>query len=51
MAEQNNHDDILNNLNSQGWALRQERRVPPEVYRGFGELSRAALASRPGSES
>ncbi len=48
MAEQNNHDDILNNLNSQGWALR--RRIP-EVYRGFGELSRAALASRPGSES
>ena len=42
MTEHNHHDDILNNLNSQGRALRQ--RIP-EVYRGFGELSRAALAS------
>ena len=42
MTEHNHHHDILNNLNSQGRALRQ--RIP-EVYRGFGELSRAALAS------
>jgi AhpD family alkylhydroperoxidase len=42
MTEQTHHHDILANLNSQGRALRQ---TIPEVYRGFGEMSRAALAS------
>jgi AhpD family alkylhydroperoxidase len=36
------HHDVLNDLNPQHRALRQ---MIPEVYRGFGEMSGAALTS------
>ncbi|HEX7322965.1 MAG TPA: carboxymuconolactone decarboxylase family protein [Mycobacterium sp.] len=40
MAEHNHHD-VLTDLNPQHRALRQ---MIPDVYRGFGELSKAAFA-------
>jgi AhpD family alkylhydroperoxidase len=42
MDEQHRHHDVLNDLNPQHRALRQ---MIPDVYRGFGEMSKAAMAS------
>lgn len=42
MAEHTNHHDVLTTLNPQHRALRT---MIPDVYRGFGELSKAAFAS------
>jgi AhpD family alkylhydroperoxidase len=38
---EHNHHDVLQDLSSQHRAL---RKMIPDVYRGFGEMSRAALA-------
>jgi AhpD family alkylhydroperoxidase len=42
MSEHNHYHDVLNDLNPQHRALRQ---MIPGVYRGFGEMSTAALTS------
>ncbi|MDP7704635.1 MULTISPECIES: carboxymuconolactone decarboxylase family protein [unclassified Mycobacterium] len=42
MDEQHRHHDVLNDLNPQHRALRQ---MIPGVYAGFGEMSKAAMAS------
>jgi len=42
MDEQHRHHDVLDDLNPQHRALRQ---MIPDVYRGFGEMSKAAMAS------
>ena len=42
VSEKNHYHDVLNDLNPQHRALRQ---MIPEVYRGFGQMSGAALAS------
>jgi len=41
MSEHSHHHDVLTDLNPQHRALRQ---MIPDVYRGFGEMSKAALA-------
>jgi AhpD family alkylhydroperoxidase len=41
MIEHNHHQDVLQDLSPQHRAL---RKMIPDVYRGFGEMSRAALA-------
>jgi alkylhydroperoxidase/carboxymuconolactone decarboxylase family protein YurZ len=41
MSEQNQHHDVLTDLNPKHRAL---RKVIPDVYRGFAEMSNAALA-------
>ncbi|WP_343602942.1 carboxymuconolactone decarboxylase family protein [Mycobacterium sp.] len=40
MSERNHYHDVLNDLNPQHRALRQ---MIPDVYRGFAEMSSAAL--------
>ncbi len=42
MTEHNHYQDVLNDLNPQHRAL---RKMIPEVYRGFGEMSNGALTS------
>ncbi len=42
MTEDTHHHEVLNDLNPQHRAL---RKMIPDVYGGFGELSRAALTS------
>jgi AhpD family alkylhydroperoxidase len=42
MNEHNHFHDVLNDLNPQGRAL---RKMIPDVYRGFGEMSGAAMTS------
>jgi len=42
MSEHNHFHDVLNDLNPQGRAL---RKMIPDVYRGFGEMSGAAMTS------
>jgi AhpD family alkylhydroperoxidase len=42
MDEQHRHHDVLDDLNPQHRALRQ---MIPDVYRGFGEMSKAAMTS------
>lgn len=42
MTEHNHHRNVLNELNPQHRALRQ---MIPDVYRGFAEMSNAALTS------
>jgi len=42
MSGHNHHQDVLNELNPQHRALRE---MIPDVYRGFAEMSRAALVS------
>jgi AhpD family alkylhydroperoxidase len=42
MGEHNHFQDVLNELNPQGRALRE---MIPDVYRGFSEMSGAALTS------
>ena len=42
MTTNSHYHDVLNNLNPQHRELRQ---MIPEVYRGFGEMSKAAFAS------
>jgi AhpD family alkylhydroperoxidase len=42
MSEHNHHHEVLNDLNPQHRALRQ---MIPGVYRGFAEMSTAALTS------
>jgi AhpD family alkylhydroperoxidase len=42
VTDHEHHANVLNELNPQHRALRQ---MIPDVYRGFGELSRAALAT------
>lgn len=44
MIEHNHHRDVFNDFNPQHRAL---RKMIPDVYRGFGEMSHAAL--RPGA--
>src|ERR1700724_2058576 len=41
MSGHNHHQDVLNDLNPQGRALRQ---MIPEVYRGFGMMNTAVLS-------
>jgi AhpD family alkylhydroperoxidase len=41
MSGHNHHQDVLDDLNPQGRALRQ---MIPEVYRGFGMMSTAVLS-------
>jgi AhpD family alkylhydroperoxidase len=40
MSEQTHHHDVLTDLNPKHRAL---RKMIPDVYRGFGEMSKAAL--------
>jgi AhpD family alkylhydroperoxidase len=40
MSDHNHYHDVLNELNPQHRAL---RKMIPDVYRGFGEMSKAAL--------
>ncbi|WAC93053.1 carboxymuconolactone decarboxylase family protein [Mycobacterium sp. Aquia_213] len=42
MSDHNHYHDVLNDLNPQHRALRD---MIPDVYRGFGEMSKAALTS------
>lgn len=42
MTDHDHHRAVLNELNPQHRALRE---MIPDVYKGFGELSRAALAA------
>jgi AhpD family alkylhydroperoxidase len=42
MSEHNHFHEVLNDLNPQHRALRQ---MIPDVYRGFAEMSKGALAS------
>lgn len=42
MSEHNHYHDVLNDLNPQHRAL---RKMIPDVYRGFAEMSNGALAS------
>jgi AhpD family alkylhydroperoxidase len=42
MSDHNHYHDVLNDLNPQHRAL---RKMIPEVYRGFGDMSKAALVS------
>ncbi|MGO8937758.1 MAG: carboxymuconolactone decarboxylase family protein [Mycobacterium sp.] len=42
MSEDNHYHDVLNDLNPQHRVL---RKMIPEVYRGFGEMSKGALTS------
>ncbi len=42
MSENSHHHEVLNELNPQHRALREKI---PDVYRGFGQLSNAALTS------
>lgn len=42
MSENNHHHDVLSGLNPQHRAL---RKMIPDVYRGFAEMSSAALTS------
>jgi AhpD family alkylhydroperoxidase len=42
MSDDNHYHDVLKDLNPQHRALRQ---MIPDVYRGFGEMSSAALSS------
>ena len=42
MTDHDHHGAVLNELNPQHRALRE---MIPDVYKGFGELSRAALAA------
>jgi len=42
MNQHNHHHDVLNDLNPQHRAL---RRMIPEVYQGFGQMSNGALTS------
>ena len=48
MTTNSHYHDILNDLNPQHRDLRQM--ILPEVHRGFGEMSNAALASGDGQE-
>lgn len=42
MSHHNHHQNVLDDLNPKHRALRQ---MIPDVYRGFGEMSKAALTS------
>jgi AhpD family alkylhydroperoxidase len=43
MSDHNHYHDVLDDLNPQHRAL---RKMIPDVYRGFGEMSRAALGPK-----